>query len=156
MPSVATSPARPDATSAAAQVMVILPRVMQAMRLAMRAQIDTPMSVPQFRGLNFIDRHPGSSISELAGFLGVTLATASAIAQRLVRAGYVQAQASTTDRRRNELLLCATGKAVLERMRTQTQADLAQALVGHSATDLAALVQGLQVLDTAFPRSSAL
>ena len=156
MSAAVRSPAPPDAASAAAQVMVILPRVMQAMRLVMRSQIDTPLSVPQFRGLNFIDRHPGSSISALAGFLGVTLATASAIAQRLVRAGYVQAQGSTADRRRNELLLCAPGKAVLERMRTQTQADLAQALVGHSATDLAALVHGLHVLDAAFPRSSAL
>ena len=76
-----------DAGSAAAQVMLTLPRVMDAMRLAMRSQIDGPLSVPQFRGLNFIDRQPGGSVSALAGFLGVTLATASAMADRLVKAG---------------------------------------------------------------------
>lgn len=155
MSAVVQALAPPDATSAAAQVMVILPRVMHAMRLAMRSQLDAPLSVPQFRGLNFIDRHPGSSISALAAFLGVTLATASAIAQRLVRAGYLQAQGSAADRRRSELHLCAPGKAVLERMRAQTQADLAQALAGHSAGDLATLVRGLQVLDAAFPRGPA-
>ncbi len=145
-----------DAQAAASQVMATLPRVMDAMRMAMRSQIDGPLSVPQFRGLNFIDHHPGSSVSALAGFLGVTLATASAIAQRLVRAGYLQAQGSATDRRRIELKLCSAGKAVLERMRRQTRADLALALQGRSAQELSALLLGLQVLDAAFARAEPL
>ena len=144
-----------DAGSAAAQVMVTLPRVMDAMRLAMRSQIDGPLSVPQFRGLNFIDRHPGSSVSALAGFLGVTLATASAMADRLVKAGHLHASGSLTDRRRSELQISAAGKAVLERMRCQTRADLARALQGRSPQELAALVQGLQVLDAAFARNES-
>ena len=144
-----------DAGSAAAQVMVTLPRVMDAMRLAMRSQIDGPLSVPQFRGLNFVDRHPGSSVSALAGFLGVTLATASAMADRLVRAGYLHARDSLTDRRRSELQISAQGKAVLERMRCQTQTDLARSLQGRSLQELAALVQGLQVLDAAFARAES-
>ena len=115
----------PDAASAAAQVMAVLPGVMDAMRQVMRAQLDGPLTVPQFRGLNFIDHHPGSSVSALAGFLGVTLATASAMADRLVRAGYLQSQGCASDRRRTELQLCASGKAVLDRMRNQTQSDMA-------------------------------
>ena len=144
-----------DAGSAAAQVMVTLPRVMDAMRLAMRSQIEGPLSVPQFRGLNFIDRHPGSSVSALAGFLGVTLATASAMADRLVKASYLSASGSLTDRRRSELQISAEGKAVLERLRCQTQADLARALQGRSRQELAALVQGLYVLDAAFARAES-
>ena len=147
--------AAPDAGSAAALVMLTLPRVMDAMRLAMRSQIDGPLSVPQFRGLNFIDRHPGGSVSALAGFLGVTLATASAMADRLVKAGHLHASDSLTDRRRSELQISADGKAVLERMRRQTRADLARALQGRSPQELAALVQGLQVLDAAFARSES-
>ena len=130
--------------------MVVLPRVMDAMRRAMRAQIDGPLTVPQFRGLNFIDRHPGSSVSALASFLGVTLATASAMVDRLVRAGYLQSQGSTTDRRRAELSLHSAGKAVLEQMRQRTQADLARALAGRSPHELATLVDGLAVLAAAF------
>jgi len=141
--------------AAAARVMQVLPRVMDAMRLAMRAQLDSPLTVPQFRGLNFIDRHPGSSVSALAGFLGVTLATASAMADRLVRAGYLQSQGSSSDRRRTELTLQADGKAVLERMRRRTRDDLARNLRSRSPQELATLVDGLAVLDSAFPRSDA-
>lgn len=137
---------------AAAEVMAVLPGVMDAMRQVMRAQLDGPLTVPQFRGLNFIDRHPGSSVSALAGFLGVTLATASAMADRLVRAGHLQSQGSLADRRRSELHICACGKALLERMRHQTCADMARALQGRSAPELAALVAGLQVLAQAFLR----
>lgn len=142
--------ANPAAELAAAEVMAVLPGVMDAMRQAMRAQLDGPLTVPQFRGLNFIDHHPGSSVSALAGFLGVTLATASAMADRLVRAGHLQSQGSLVDRRRTELHICASGKALLERMRHQTCADLARALQGRSAPELNALVAGLHVLEQAF------
>ena len=154
-PALDTPSMQVNVGSAAAQVMATLPRVMDAMRLAMRSQIDGPLSVPQFRGLNFVDRHPGSSVSALAGFLGVTLATASAMADRLVKASYLHASDSLTDRRRSELQISAKGKAVLERMRCQTQTDLARALQGRSQQELAALVQGLQVLDAAFARAES-
>lgn len=149
---VTLTAAPPNAETAAAQVMAVLPGVMDAMRQAMRLQLDGPLTVPQFRGLNFIDHHPGASVSALAGFLGVTLATASAMADRLVRAGHLQARGSLTDRRRSELHLCASGKALLERMRHQTCADLARSLQGRSAQELSALVAGLQVLEEAFAR----
>ena len=118
--------------------------------LAERIQDDIELYVGQV--LNFIDHHPGSSVSALAGFLGVTLATASAMAHRLVRAGHLQAQGSLADRRRTELHLCASGKALLDRMRQQTCADLACALQGRSAPELSLLVAGLQVLAQAFLR----
>ena len=147
----APSSAEPaNAEAAAGQVMAVLPGVMDAMRQAMRAQLDGPLTVPQFRGLNFIDHHPGSSISALAGFLGVTLATASAMVDRLVRAGHLQSQGSQADRRRAELHLCASGKALLERMRRQTCNSLARALQARSPQELGALVAGLQVLADAF------
>ena len=152
----ASQSASPDAKTAAAQVMAVLPGVMDAMRQVMRAQIDGPLTVPQFRGLNFIDHHPGSSVSALAGFLGVTLATASAMADRLVRAGHLQSQGSATDRRRIELHLCASGKAVLDRMRHQTQADMARSLLACTPQQLTALVDGLAVLALAFPRIESL
>lgn len=145
----------PDAQAAAQQVMRVLPRAMDAMRRAMRSQLDGPLTVPQFRGLNFINREPGSSVSALAGFLGVTLATASAMVDRLVRAGHLQSRGSLSDRRRSELYINDSGKAVLERMHRQTRADLARALQGRSAAELQALVDGLVVLDAAFARVDA-
>ena len=147
---VASNAGPTNAEAAAGQVMAVLPGVMDAMRQAMRAQLDGPLTVPQFRGLNFIDHHPGSSISALAGFLGITLATASAMVDRLVRAGHLQSRGCPTDRRRTELHLCSSGKALLERMRRQTCSGLARALQGRSPQELGALVAGLQVLADAF------
>ena len=69
-------------------VLDVLPDAMDAIRSGMRSQLDTRLSVPQFRCLNFVDRQPGCSLGELAAFLGVTMPTASAMVDRLVRAGY--------------------------------------------------------------------
>ena len=55
----AASRATPDPQSCAARVMEVLPRVMDRIRAGMRRQVDTPLTVPQFRGLNFIDLSPG-------------------------------------------------------------------------------------------------
>ena len=145
-----TASPQPDAATAAARVMAVLPRVMDAMRQAMRAQLDGPLTVPQFRALNLVDRQPATSVSALAAFLGVSMATASAIVDRLVRAGYLSGEASAADRRRTELRLLPEGKAVLERMRRRTRDDLARALGGRSAEELVALIDGLGVLDAAF------
>lgn len=151
------SPTAADAEAAAERVMQVLPRVMDAMRQAMRAQLDgpdgaatVPLTVPQFRGLNFVDHQPGASVGALAGFLGVSMATASAMVDRLLRAGYLQAQPSAADRRRVELRLCEAGKAVLEAMRRRTQGDLARALAGRQPPELAALIASLGVLEAAF------
>jgi len=130
--------------------MQVLPGAMDAMRLAMRAQLNGPLTVPQFRCLNFVERHPGSSVSAVAGFLGVTLATASAMVDRLVKAGYLRAQGSQADRRCTELHVCANGQAVLHRMHRQTCADLAGALQSRSPQELQTLMDGLQVLQAAF------
>lgn len=155
-PAVPAVPAVPppapsaEARRAAEQVLNVLPRVMDAMRQAMRAQLDGPLTVPQFRCLAFIHRQPGSSLSAVAGLLGVTLATASAMVDRLVRAGHLQAQVDPADRRRTVLNLCDSGQAVLERVHRQTGDVLARALAGRSAPELLALHEGLRVLDAAF------
>ena len=155
-PSAPAAPASPptgaglaDAQAAASQVMAVLPRAMDLIRQKMRLQIDGPLTVPQFRGLNFVDRNPGCSVSALAAFLGVTLATASAMADRLVRAGHLQARGSPSDRRRSELRIEPGGKAVLERMRRHTRDDLALTLQGRSPQELGALMEGMRVLDAA-------
>ena len=146
----AASPTTPDPQSCATRVMEVLPRVMDSIRAGMRRQVDTPMTVPQFRGLNFIDLSPAASISALAALLGVSLATASALAERMGRAGLVRSQGSTTDRRRAELHILPAGKALLERMRAQTRQELAAALSDRSAPELQALLEGIQVLDAVF------
>ncbi len=134
----------------AAEVIDVVPKVMNAMRTSMRRSIGDGLSVPQFRCLGFIDRHPGASVSEVAAFLGVTLATASAMVDRLARAAYVDAATSEVDRRRSALTIRPPGRALLDRIRDGARADMAAALEGASPAELSAVMDGLATLKSRF------
>jgi len=144
----------PSAEDCAAAVIDVLPVAMAAMRSAMRQRIGDGLSVPQFRCLNFIDLHADSTVGEVASFLGVTLATASAMVDRLVQAGHVVAKVAAGDRRRSALRSLPSGQRLLAAMRLSTQADFAQKLRHHLPQDLADLLRGLQLLKSTFEPES--
>ena len=134
----------------AAQLIAVVPGVMDALRASMRSNIGDALSVPQFRCLGFIARNPACSVSEVAAFLGVTMPTASAMVDRLVRAAHVVAVTSSADRRRTELRVNAPGKALLDRIRAGARRDMAAALGGADAAELAAVQQALALLHRVF------
>jgi DNA-binding MarR family transcriptional regulator len=109
------------------------------------------VSVPQFRCLHFVGREPGRSVSDVAAFLGVTLPTASAIVDRLVRAGAMRTRASRDDRRRSHLYLTAAGRVRLRGIRQGVHADLAASLARLTPGELRRLQDGLALLRRAFP-----
>jgi DNA-binding MarR family transcriptional regulator len=131
-------------------VLAVMPAVMDAMRGAMRLQVGEQLSVPQFRCLNFIAGHPGSSVSQVAGFLGVTLPTASVMVDRLVRAGAVAPCTAQADRRRSELRVTAAGLAHVQHIEHGARGEFARALSACSADELQTLQAGLAVLQRAF------
>ncbi len=131
-------------------VLDVMPVVMDAMRGAMRLQVGDPLSVPQFRCLNFIARCPGSSVSAVAAFLGVTLPTASVMVDRLVRAGAVAPGTAPTDRRRSALHATAAGQVQVQHIEVGARAEFARALGGCSPAELQTLHAGLVVLQRAF------
>ena len=139
-----------SAAECATQLIAVVPGVMDALRASMRGNIGDALSVPQFRCLGFIARNPGCSVSEVATFLGVTMPTASAMVDRLVRAAHVVAVTSSADRRRTELRVNAPGKALLDRIRAGARRDMAAALGGADAADLAAIQQALALLHRVF------
>jgi len=139
-----------DAAGCAAQLIAVVPGVMDALRASMRSNIGDALSVPQFRCLGFIARNPACSVSDVASFLGVTLPTASAMVDRLVRAAHVVAVTSSADRRRTELRVNAPGKSLLDRIRAGARRDMAAALAGADPADLAAVQQALVLLHRVF------
>lgn len=141
-------PLRPE--DSAAEVLEVVPAVMDALRNAMRAHVGEQLSVPQFRCLNFIAQQPGASVSAVAGFLGVTLPTASTMVDRLVRAGAVTPDTDTQDRRRLRLRLTQAGATQLAQIRRGARAELAQVLAQRSAGELSTLHAGLAVLRDVF------
>jgi len=142
---------RPRAAAAdcATQVFEALPALMDALRRTLRRHVADGISVPQFRCLNFVAKRPARSLSELAELLGVTLPTASAMIDRLVRAGWLQADTDVDDRRRIRLSLTPAGSALLRRIERDAHDDLAEALAGCSADELAAIRSGLAALEHA-------
>ena len=145
------APTAPIAPQDCAQaVLRVMPAVMDAMRSAMRLQVDEQLSVPQFRCLNFIALHPGSSVSAVATFLGVTLPTASVMVDRLVRAGAVVPRTAASDRRRSELRPTAAGSALMQQIEAGARSEFARALAPCTANELATLHAGLAVLQRAF------
>ncbi len=148
--SLSASAPAPGPQDCAQAVLDVMPAVMDAMRGAMRLQVGEQLSVPQFRCLNFIARHPASSVSAVAGFLGVTLPTASVMVDRLVRAGAVAPGTAQADRRRLELQVTAAGLAQVQHIETGARAEFARALGGCSPLELQTLHTGLAVLQRAF------
>ena len=139
---------QPDACAIA--TLEVVPAVMDMLRAAMRRHVGEQLSVPQFRCLNFISREPGCSISAVGSFLGVTVPTASAMVDRLVRAGAIKPRAYPGDRRRTQLHITASGQAQLRMIRDGAHDDLVAAFANLSARELRDLQSGLDVLRRAF------
>lgn len=146
----ATPSTPPAAVDSAAEVLDVIPAIMDALRQAMRRHVGEQLTVPQFRCLNFIAVHPGASVSAVAAFLGVALPTASTMVDRLVRAGAVEPRADRQDRRKSSLHLTRAGAAQLAAIRRGARKELAQVLATRSGEELRTLHAGLAVLRQVF------
>lgn len=145
-----TTAEAPRAQDCADSVLKVMPTVMDAMRSAMRLHVGEQLSVPQFRCLNFVAREPGCSIGAVAAFLGVTLPTASAMVDRLVKAGALAPGTAAADRRRSELHVTAAGRAQVRQIERKARGEFARALASCSSDELQSLLDGLEVLKRAF------
>jgi DNA-binding MarR family transcriptional regulator len=145
----------------AARLLEVAPMVMRTVRAQMRSQRDADLSVPQFRALGYVYRHPGTALADVAAHLGLTPPAASRLVDGLVQRQYVQRQLSATDRRSIELRMAPRGTVLYEATRRATQAHLAALLQPLPAGELTALAQALETLrqtfaplDTRAPRAA--
>ncbi|MBW4444670.1 MAG: MarR family transcriptional regulator [Plectolyngbya sp. WJT66-NPBG17] len=138
------------AKDCAARVMETIPLMMRFIRKDMREQNKTFMSVPQFRTLAFVDRHPGASLSDLAEHLGVTRATASTTVERLVQDELVLREENPEERRRVLLTLTKTGKQRLQKTRETTRNHIAEFLATLPEEQISQIEAGLFLLKEVF------
>jgi DNA-binding MarR family transcriptional regulator len=103
-----------DAGELAERVFETLTAVHRRLRSQMRLHRAALISVPQFRALRFVQRNPGTDLGGLADHLGVGASSASALVERLVRAGFVERTVDASERRRMCLGLTAAGGATVE------------------------------------------
>ncbi len=141
------------AEQCAGLVMENIPPIMRFVRAEMRRHGAPGFSMPQFRALAFLSHHPGASLSSVADHLGVTLATASTIADRLVRHGLVERAADPRERRRITLTPTAAGLDLYQQARMATRAKLGHMLEALTAEQLHEIATGLTLLSDAFRKA---
>jgi DNA-binding MarR family transcriptional regulator len=134
------------AQTAARALLDVVPVIMRTIRSEMRIHRSNELTVPLFRTLMFLGGHPGVSLLDLAGHLGLTSPSVCKIVDGLVAQSLVMRQHSNIDRRKITLALTPEGQNVLEQSRTSTQARLADLLAPLSAEQCQTVFQALEIL----------
>lgn len=140
----------------AALLLEVTPLVMRTIRTHMRGQRAADLSVPQFRALGFVHRHPGASLSDLAEHIGLTLPATSRMVDGLVARQYVLRQLSSADRRSVALTLSAKGKTMLDTTRQGTLSHLTELVAGLTPEERSEIARSLEALRGVFAPGRAL
>ena len=138
------------AQACAHAVIEVVPQVVQALRVQMRAQRSQDLSVPQFRALAYIRNHPCCSLTAVAEFIGLTLPAMSTLVNGLVEQGLVLRAIDPADRRRVLLTVTETGIAMHRRALDGAETWLAARLDALSAEQLTAIQQAMVALAPLF------
>ncbi|PSB13157.1 MarR family transcriptional regulator [filamentous cyanobacterium CCP1] len=133
----------------AVQIMNVIPWVTRFLRSEIRYH-GQPLSLSQLRVLNYLERWPQSSLSEVAEYLDVTRPTMSTMIDRLVQRGVVHRMEDPQERRRILLSLTPEGNEQLQQVTAATRAKVAVRLAQFTEPQLEQLMQGLALLGDAF------
>jgi DNA-binding MarR family transcriptional regulator len=140
----------PDARRCAAQMLEGMPPVMWFIRRHMRRHRTCGLSVPQFRALVLLDRHPVAGVSLVAEHLGSSRPSASRLITGLVSRQFVTRRECALDRRQVRLELTQRGRTVLARARAATQERMAQELSGLDQSQRATVIGAMRILHGVF------
>ena len=145
---------QPTPETCAREVLEVIPPIVQAMRGYMRTQRLHDLSVPQFRTLAFIGRHPGCSLSAVAEFIGLTLPSMSVLVNGLVEEELVVRETSARDRRKVTLTLTTAGTRLHQGALDGTLQWLAELLAPLSDAERCSIVAALDALRPIFVASA--
>jgi DNA-binding MarR family transcriptional regulator len=134
----------------ASRVLETAPLVMQFIRTEMRRRRTRWVSVPQFRTLIYLERHPGGSPSDVAEWMGSSLPAVSRLVDGLFQRGLVAREGIAGDRRRTALRLTSRGRKLLQAAREGTQARLADALASLPADRRVVVLEAMDSLRSVF------
>ena len=139
----------------AREVLEVIPLAMGGIRSELRKHGARELSIPQFRTLNFLSRHKGASLSEVAEHIGLTLPTMSTLVDGLVARNYAIRRTHPDDRRRMTLELSDRGQMILRSAREATQSYLAQLLGTLSAAEQSTIIKAMGSLRRLFAEGVA-
>lgn len=141
--------------SLAGTLMEVAPLVMREIRMRMRQHRGPGLSVPQFRALGYVRRHPACSLTAVADHLGLSLPATSRMVEALVASGLIQREPSASDRRYVTLRLSPEGERIQTTARAAALKSLAARLESLDPTQRADIVQALAPLRQVFAAQDA-
>ena len=130
----------------ASEMLVVMPLVMRAVRAEMRSHRALRLSVPQFRSLGFVYRHPGASLSAAAEHVGLTLPAMSRLIDGLVTRKLMRRRSHTGDRRRITLDLTVRGQALWQAAYDLTQASMTRKLSTLNGSECTTVAGAMRIL----------
>ncbi len=83
------------------------------------------VTLPQFRALVLVSARPRTTMSDLAGALGIHSTSATRLCDRLVGKALLRRVVGVEDRREIELRLSAAGRRLVDRVTERRRQDLA-------------------------------
>jgi MarR family transcriptional regulator, organic hydroperoxide resistance regulator len=116
---------------------------------------DLDISMQQLRAMFFLRDEEEATVGRLAELFGFGLPAASLLADRLVRAGYVERREDPADRRRVLLSLTRVGVRLVTDLREGSHSVLRRWMSSLSPEDLAALTRGWRALAEVASRHGA-
>lgn len=134
----------------ASDLLDVVPIVMRDIRSEMRSRRSHDLTVPQFRALLFLNRNKGSSLLDVAKFMGLASPSVCRLIDALVSREFVTRNEHPEDRRRLKLTVTDHGRHVLEICRKGTLAHLSERLSLLAPEEREAVVKALRALRSAF------
>jgi DNA-binding MarR family transcriptional regulator len=138
----------------ASELLEVIPIIMRDIRSEMRSRRSPDLTVPQFRTLVFVNRNKGSSLQEVANFMGLTPPSACRLVDGLISRDFMTREEHPTDRRRIRLSVTSRGLRVLESCREGTLEYLSGKLSCLAPDEREAIVRVMQMLRSVFVTGS--
>lgn len=113
------------------------------------------LTFTQMRALFVLASREPVRVGELARALGMSLASASALSERLGRLGYVARERGVEDQRTVLLVLSSKGMRLLDRLERQSTAHLSQTIRGMTEAERRALAVSLRAFVRLAPKKPA-
>ncbi|EFL53153.1 transcriptional regulator, MarR family [Solidesulfovibrio fructosivorans JJ]] len=144
-----------DLNACARELLEVMPLVMQDLRQTMRSHSAPDLRVPELRSMAFLRHFPGSNLTDLAEYIGVSLPSMSKLVDALAYRGFVERKPDPSDRRRVRLSLTEEGANVLSKAREAVKAKFATRLARLTATDITLVTTGMALLRELFTNTGA-
>ncbi|MEI7844422.1 MAG: MarR family transcriptional regulator [Chloroflexota bacterium] len=135
------------------QILKVVPSMMRAIKKKWKTGQISGVTNSQFHLLIFIQNNPGTSLLDVAQYLGQTSPSTSAAVDEMVSKQLVSRQNSTEDRRKITLTLTGNGQKILNEITQHSQNDLAPHLAALSDAERLVVFQALTILEPLFSTS---